>query len=139
MDVPARHLLLHAMIVYLVGLLAGIPYGAAIKRNDSEERIRAWRLAHGSLVVGATMMVAISAILSHLNVGRLERWLIAGSLIASGYGFAFALPVAAVVGQRGLTASRPLSNQVVFAGNSVGAWASLVGTVVMLHACLMSF
>ena len=138
MDVPARHLLLHAVIVYFIGLLAGIPYGAAIKRNESEERIRAWRLAHGSSVVGATMMVAISAVLSHLNIGSLERWLIAGPLIASGYGFAFALPLAAVAGQRRLTASRPLSNQIVFAGNSVGAGASFVGAVVMIYACVMS-
>jgi hypothetical protein len=138
MDVPARHLLLHAVIVYLVGLLAGFPYGAAINRGDSEERIRAWRLAHGSLVVGATMMVAIAAVLSQLSVGSLARWLIAGSSIASGYGFALALPVAAWVGQRGLTASRPLSNRFVFAGNSLGVLASLLSAVVLLYACWMS-
>jgi hypothetical protein len=114
MDVPARHLLLHAVIVYIVGLLAGFPYGAAIKRGDSDERMRAWRLAHGSLLVGATTMLAIAAVLSHLSVGRLVCWSIAGCSIASGYGFAVALPIAAWVGQRGLTASRPLSNRVVF-------------------------
>jgi hypothetical protein len=138
MDVPARHLLLHAVIVYIVGLLAGFLYGAAINRGDSEERIRAWRLAHGSLVVGATMMVAIAAVLSQLSVGSLARWLIAGSSIASGYGFALALPVAAWVGQRGLTASRPLSNRFVFAGNSLGVLASLLSAVVLLYACWMS-
>jgi hypothetical protein len=138
MDVPARHLLLHAVIVYLVGLLAGLPYGAAINRGDSEERIRAWRLAHGSLVVGATMMIAIAAVLSQLSVGSLARWLIAGSSIASGYGFAVALPVAAWVGQRGLTASGPLSNRLVFAGNSLGVLGSLLSAVVLLYACLMS-
>jgi hypothetical protein len=138
MDVPARHLLLHAVIVYLVGLLAGLPYGAAINRGDSEERIRAWRLAHGSLVVGATMMVAIAAVLSQLSVGPLARWLIAGSSIASGYGFAVALPVGAWVGQRGLTASGPLSNRFVFAGNSLGVLASLLSAVVLLYACMRS-
>jgi hypothetical protein len=138
MDVAARHLLLHAVIIYLVGLLAGFPYGAAINRGDSEERIRQWRLAHGSLVVGATMMVAIAAILSHLNVGPLARWLIAGSSIASGYGFAIALPLAAWVGQRGLTAAGPLSNRIVFAGNSLGAGASLLSAIVLLCACWQS-
>jgi hypothetical protein len=138
MDVPARHLLLHAVIIYLIGLLAGIPYGTAINRGDSEERIRAWRLAHGSLLIGATTMIAIAAVLSHLNVGPLTRWSIAGSLIASGYGFAVALPVAAWVGKRGLTASGPLSNRVVFAGNSLGAWASFLAAVVLLYACLRS-
>jgi hypothetical protein len=138
MDVPARHLLLHAVIVYLVGLLAGLPYGAAINRGDSEERIRAWRLAHGSLVVGATTMLAIAAVLSHLSVGRLVCWSIAGCSIASGYGFAVALPVAAWVGQRGLTASRPLSNRVVFAGNSLGVLCSFLAAVVLLYACWRS-
>jgi hypothetical protein len=138
MDVPARHLLLHAVIIYIIGLLAGIPYGAAINRGDSDERIRAWRLAHGSLLLGATTMIAIAAVLSHLNVGGLTRWLIAGSLIASGYGFAVALPVAAWVGKRGLTASGPPSNRFVFAGNSLGAWASFLAAVVLLYACLRS-
>jgi hypothetical protein len=138
MDVPARHLLLNAVIIYLVGLLAGFPYGAAINRSDSEVRIRQWRLAHGSLVVGATTMIAIAAVLSHLNVGEFARWLIAGSSIASGYGFAVALPAGAWVGKRGLTADGPLSNQVVFAGNALGVGGSLLSAVVLLYACLRS-
>jgi hypothetical protein len=84
------------------------------------------------------MMVAIAAVLSHLNVGRLARWLIAGYSIASGYGFAVALRAGAWVGKRGLTASGPLSNRVVFAGNSLGVWASFLGAVVFLYACLRS-
>jgi hypothetical protein len=84
------------------------------------------------------MMVAIAAVRSYLNAGRLTRWLIAGSLIASGYGFAVALPVAAFVGKRGLAASGPLSNRLVFAGNSLGAWASFLGAIVVLYACLSS-
>jgi hypothetical protein len=138
MDVPARHLLLHAMIIYVVGLLAGFPYGAAINRGNSEVRIRQWRVAHGSLVVGATTMIAIAAVLSHLNVGPFARWLIAGSSIAAGYGFAVALPVGAWVGKRGLTAAGPLSNQVVFAGNALGVGGSLLSAGVLLYACLRS-
>jgi hypothetical protein len=64
--------------------------------------------------------------------------LIAGSSIASGYGFAVALPVAAWVGKRGLTASGPLSNLIVFAGNSLGVLASLLAAVVLLYACFNS-
>jgi hypothetical protein len=138
MDVAARHLLLHAVIIYLVGLLAGFPYGAAINRGDSETRIGQWRLAHGSLVVGATTMIAIAAILSHLNVGQSARWLIAGSSIASGYGFAVALPLGAWVGKRGLTPSGPLSNRVVFTGNALGSSGSLLSAVVLLYACWQS-
>ena len=138
MDAPARHLLLHGVIVFIVGLIAGYPYGAAIIHRDSEERIRAWRLAHSSLIVGATMMVAISSVLSHLNAGPIARWLIAISFVVSGYSFAVVLPIAAWAGQRGLTASGPRWNRVVFAGNSLGALASLVSAVTLLYACLMS-
>jgi hypothetical protein len=46
--------------------------------------------------------------------------------------------VAAWVGQRGLTASGPLSNRFVFAGNSLGVLASLLSAVVLLYACWMS-
>jgi hypothetical protein len=84
------------------------------------------------------MMVAIAAVLSQLSVGSFVRWLIAGSSIASGYGFAVALPVAAWVGQRGLTASGPLSNRFVFAGNSLGVLGSLLSAIVLLYACLRS-
>jgi hypothetical protein len=138
MDLPARHLLLHAVIVYIVGLLAGFPYGIAIVHGDSEERIRAWRLAHSSLIAGATMMVAIAAVLSHLNVGPFARWSIASSFAVSGYSFAVALPIAAWTGQRGLTASGPGWNRVVFAGNSLGALTSLLSAVTLLYACVMS-
>src|ERR1700722_17316128 len=99
MDLPARHLLLHAVVVYIVGLLAGFPYGIAIVHSDSEERIRAWRLAHSSLIVGATMMVATAAVLSHLNAGPFARWFIAGSFVVSGYSFSVALPIAAWTGK----------------------------------------
>lgn len=122
----------------LVGLLAGVPYGMAINQKKPEHIVNAWRLAHGSLSLGATTMFAISAVLTHLLVGVVTKWLIVTAFVASGYGFCFALPIAAWVGHRGLSWSRPNSNKVVYLGNSIGAWSSLVGTLILLYAAYES-
>jgi hypothetical protein len=131
---PSRWLLFHAIIVLLVGLLSGIPYGIAINQKKSEHIVSAWRLAHGSLTLGATMMFAVSAVLTHLVVGVTIKWLIVTAFVASGYSFCLALPIAAWVGQRGLSWLRPTSNRIVYLGNSIGAWSSLGGTLVLLYA-----
>jgi hypothetical protein len=137
-DLPSRWLLFNAVIVLLVGLLAGIPYGIAINQKKSEHIVSAWRLAHASLSVGATTMFAISAVLTHLLVGVATKWLIVAAFVTSGYGFCFALPIAAWVGHRGLSWSTPTSNKIVYLGNSIGAWSSLGGTLVMLYAAYES-
>jgi hypothetical protein len=43
-----------------------------------------------------------------------------------------------MVGQRGHTLDKPLSNQLVFVGNMVGLGASSIGTVVLLYAAYVS-
>jgi hypothetical protein len=129
--------LFHAIIVLLVGLLAGIPW-YRYQSEKPEHIVDAWRLAHGSLSLGATMMVALSAVLTHLLVGVITKWLIVAAFVASGYSFCFALPIAAWVGHRGLSWLRPTSNKIVYLGNSVGAWSSLGGALVLLYAAYES-
>jgi hypothetical protein len=95
-------------------------------------------LAHGTLTLGPVSGVAIAAILSSLDVGApIKSWL-AWAWVVSNYGFCFSLPLAAMVGQRGHTLDKPLSNQLVFVGNMVGLGASSVGTVVLLYAAYAS-
>lgn len=102
MDLPARHLLFHAAVILLVGLLAGIPYGKALLHQRAEPLVHAWRVAHGSLVLGAVLMIAVAVAMSSLQVSlAIERALAAG-FIVSGYGFAFALILGPLVGARGL-------------------------------------
>lgn len=134
MDTAARHLLFHGSIVLLVGLLCGVPYGLAITRAWGEERVRAWRLAHGSLSLGATTMIAVAAIFSVLRVEPPWHWAIAGAFIASGYGFCFALVLEPLVGQRGLAWSKHVANNAVFVGNVVGAISSLLGALALALA-----
>ena len=128
----------NSALVLVAGLLVGVPYGRAIGRNAPAHVIGAWRLAHDTLTVGPTLALAIAAILSSLSVGdALKAWL-GWTWALSNYGFCFSLPLAALVGQRGRTLDKPLSNQLVFAGNMVGLGASSAGTVLLLYAAYVS-
>jgi hypothetical protein len=83
-------------------------------------------------------MLAVAALLSSFSVAGGVKWLIAGSLIVSSYAFCLSLPLAAVVGHRGLSGSGPWSAKVVFAGNMLGALASVVAALVLLYAAFVS-
>ena len=58
MDVHARQLVFHSSVVLMAGLLVGAPYGRAVKRGGSDAVIRAWKLAHGTLPLGAALGLA---------------------------------------------------------------------------------
>jgi hypothetical protein len=138
MDPQARALVLHSAIVLLVGLLLGAPYGRAINRKAPEHIVQAWRLAHGTLPMGATLGLAVAAVLSSLNVDASVKSLLAWSWIVSNYGFCISLTLAACVGHRGLTAGGPIANQAVFLGNTAAAAAAVSGGATLLYAAWMS-
>ena len=138
MDVPARYLLFHAAVILLIGLLAGIPYGKAILNKKSESLIHAWRVAHGALALGAALMIALSAILTSLQVTHLVKQALALAFVVSAYGFAFALTIGPLVGARGLRFTGTFSAKAVYAGNIIGAGASLIGTFILLYAAFVS-
>ncbi|MGF1495030.1 MAG: hypothetical protein ACFBSC_21810 [Microcoleaceae cyanobacterium] len=138
METSARYLLFHGSIIFLIGLLCGVPYGQAIVKQKSDEEIRAWKLAHGALSLGATTMIAMAAILSFLEVNSLIQWLLASTFIISGYGFCAALTIEPFADDRGLSWSGTRLNKFVFAGNLVGAVSSLVGSIVLVYAAYVS-
>lgn len=138
MEEPARHLLFHAVIVLLVGLMAGIPYARAINSNINKRLIEAWRVAHAALPIGATLMIVLSVLLSDLNVTMGLKWSISILFIVSGYSFLVALIIGPMVGQRGLVLKGPASAKLVYFGNFTGAITSLVGTVVLLYAAWLN-
>lgn len=137
MEPSARHLALHGAIVLLVGLLCGGPYGRAVNRNAAPHVVHSWRVAHASLPMGALLMFTVAALLSSFAVAVSIKWAIAVALIVSSYAFCFSLPLAALVGQRGLSSQGPLEAKVVFAGNMLGAWAALVATLALIYAGLV--
>lgn len=64
MGSSARHLAFHGAVVLLVGLVCGAPYGRAINRGAAAHTVNAWRVAHASLPIGATVMLAVSGVVS---------------------------------------------------------------------------
>lgn len=137
-EASARQLAFHGAIVLLIGLACGGPYARAINRNAQAKVIQSWRVAHAALPIGAILMFAVAALLPSFEVAGGVKWLVAGALIISSYAFCLSLPLAAIVGHRGLSSSGPASAKLVFMGNMVGAWASIVATVTLIYAAFES-
>ena len=125
--------LLHGAIVLFVGLLCGIPFGAAVGNAWGDEAVRAWRVAHSGGVMIGLMLITIGAILHRLLLGNRAASVLVWSLVASAYSFTLGLVVAATAGVRGLRATGPALNWVVFAAYMVGSLGVLLGVVLMIR------
>jgi hypothetical protein len=82
--------------------------------------------------------LAISAVISNLELDAVFTSALVWSFVISGYGFSIALPYGAWVGQRGLSAEKPIKNQFVYVANILGAVGSLIGTLVLIFGCVNS-
>jgi hypothetical protein len=138
MHAASRHLVFHGAIVLLFGLLLGAPYARSIKRNAAQHIVNSWRVAHLSLPIGATLMLAVAALLPTFTVPTWVSWAIALSLIVSSYGFCISTPLAAITGQRGLSLGGTGLGRFVYFGNIVGAWGSIVAAIALLFAAFSS-
>src|SRR5258706_5060804 len=124
-------LILHGGIILLAGLLSGIPFGRAIVRGKSEAVVRAWRIAHSGLTMGGILLLVVALIMPQLQLSASARAILVWAFVASGYGFAIALPLGAHYGHRGLTSDPPFLNQFVYSGNMIGVAGSLARTVLL--------
>ena len=138
MPTSARHLIIHAAIVLLFGLLLGAPYGRAIKRGAAAHVVNSWRVAHLSLPIGATLMLATAPLLASLAVTEAVKWTIVVTLVLSAYGFCVATPLAAITGERGLSAGGKGLGRLVYLGNWMGAFFSIASAAVFLYAAFVS-
>ena len=138
MPTSARHLIFHAAIVLLFGLLLGAPYGRAIKRGAAAHVVNSWRVAHLSLPIGATLMLATAPLLASLAVTEAVKWTIVVTLVLSAYGFCVATPLAAITGERGLSAGGTGLGRLVYLGNWMGAFFSIASAAVFLYAAFVS-
>jgi hypothetical protein len=133
LTLPGKPLLLHGVIILWTGLLAGFAFWAAVLRKAADERVRAWRVAHGTLLMDAILMLAVAPVLPHLALSPAAARVTVWALILSAYGFVFALGVGAWAGVRGL-APRPVGvNTVFFAGHVVGVTGVLVAAALLLY------
>ena len=135
---PARHMIFHASLMLLVGLLCGAPYGRAINRGAKPSTVAAWRVAHASLPMGAMLMIAVAAVQGSFKSSSAVAWTMTYAYVVSGYAFCISLPLAAVVGHRGLSSGGPASAKAVYVGNLVGAWGSMIGTLLLVYAAFIS-
>jgi Na+/H+-dicarboxylate symporter len=127
-----RVILLNGLIILLVGALCGVPYGQSITKGWGEEAVRAWRLAHFSLVFGGVWLLAVAAVSNLLVLGARGIKILVTSVVTSAYAFLLALLVAAAFGVRGIEATGPPANLVAFAGNTLASVASVVWAVVSI-------
>jgi hypothetical protein len=127
-----KQLLFHGAVILLIGFGCGAPMGRSIVRGRPEAVVRAWRVAHSSLVAGGALLLALAGIVAHLKVGGWALSLMAACFIGSSYAFAVALPLGAHYGVRGLTAEPPVLNKIVYLGNILGVAGFFVGALVLV-------
>jgi hypothetical protein len=138
LEAAARQLIFHGSVVLMFGLLFGAPYAKAIKRNAPAQIIHSWRVAHQSLPIGATLMLAVAAVMDSLQVTTTVKWTLAAALIVSSYAFCVSTPLAAVTGDRGLGSGTKGLAKVVYVGNMIGAVTSLIAAGLLLYSALLS-
>jgi hypothetical protein len=132
-DVDGQRLVFHGAVVLLLGLLTGLPLGAAITDGWGEEAIRAWRVAHTGLVGGGVALIAIGGAARHVRLGpHGAAWLV-WSFVASVYAGVFSLGVGPILGVRGLAPTPPPANILAFAANVVLALGSLLASVLLVR------
>ncbi len=128
----AKQLLLHGAIILLVGFACGAPMGRSIANGASEATVRAWRVAHSSLVAGGILLLALAAVASHIRLAPWAMSLFAVSFIGASYAFAIALPVAAHYGCRGITGGPPLLNRLIHGANIAGVAGFFIGAFLLI-------
>jgi hypothetical protein len=127
-----KQLILHGAIILLLGLICGAPLGSSVVRRKSEETIRAWRVAHSSLVMGGILLLALAGVVSHLQLATWALHVFVWSSIGASYAFAIVLPAGATVGHRGLSLTGPSLNRLLYLGNMLGVMGLLVGGVFLV-------
>ena len=122
----AATLAFNGLVVLLLGLLAGAPYGAAIVEGWGAEAERAWKLAHMEGVQNGILVLALAAGPAWLSLGSAAERAVVWGAIAAAYGNTIGGILGAVVGQRGLAPEGPLANWAVFVAFMFGMWGFLI-------------
>jgi uncharacterized membrane protein YgdD (TMEM256/DUF423 family) len=134
MHTSARHLIFHGSIVLLFGILLGAPYARALNRSAPAHIVNSWRVAHQSLPIAATLMLAVAAVLPSFTSSSAVSWFIVGTLVSSSYAFCVSMPLAAMTGHRGLTGDGKGLQKLVLYGNILGAWLSVAACLALVFA-----
>lgn len=138
MDIqPIHALLVHGSIVFLSGLLSGFPFWLAIITNKRSEAIRAWRVAHATLIGCGLIMIAAGLMGSYMTLSASMRAFMVWSFIVSGYAFIIALAGGAVTGLRALVPKPVGFNTILFLGHLIGATGAVVGVCLIIYGLIV--
>ena len=134
MTTDSSHLLLlHGAIVVGLGLLTGVPFWIAILRADSPERLRAWRVAHTTVLMDGLLLLVAGLMRTHLDL-TVAQWAVAEwALVVSAYAFGFALIGGAWAGERGLNPTPTGVRTLFFLGHAIGATGAFVGVGLLIR------
>lgn len=108
-----QKLVFHGAIVVLLGLLAGFPY-AFVRTGAIAGEARAWSMAHLEGLLNGILLIAVAAISRRLALDKRRHAILAWALIVTAYGNLVAAVLAATFGVRGLEATGPAANWLVY-------------------------
>jgi hypothetical protein len=127
----AAQLLLHGTALILFGAVAGFVY-TGVLTGEIVGGVQAWRFAHLNGLVNGVILVAISGAAAHLSLSEAgQRWLVLLTVSGS-YSNVTASILGAALGQRGLSASGPGANLLVFGLFAFAVVALLTGLIVVM-------
>ena len=133
---PARLLLVNGALVLAAGVLCGLPFFLAIVLSWPPDRIRAWRVAHATLVADGLLLLVAALLVPILALGPAGRNWMATSLAVSGWAFVVALGGGAWTGERGLVPWPVGRATFFFAWHALGAAGALVGVALLVAGLL---
>lgn len=122
----AATLTFNGLVVLLLGLIAGAPYGAALVGEWGEEAARAWKLAHTEGVLNGIMVLALAGCAPWMALGRAAQRVVVWGAVLAAYGNVVGATLGALTGQRGLAPQGPAANWLVFIAFMFGMWGVLV-------------
>jgi hypothetical protein len=137
-DLAGSLLAFSGFATLLIGLLCGRPLVIAINRNRGEDKIRAWRVAHSSLIMGGIMLLVIALVLPKLALSSGWQLVVSILLSASIAAFDYALVFGAANGYRGLRKDGGGAAASVYYANLWGAYLSVASVVLLVYGASVS-
>lgn len=117
---------LHGAVVILIGLFCGFP---TVVEPDAE---RYWHTAHEALILTGTLMLAVSAVMSHLVLAKREAWGLFWALLATGYGLSVGTVLQGILGQHAFGPSSSPMVMIAFIANAIGIGGSVIATALVV-------
>jgi hypothetical protein len=122
----------HGAIVAFLGSLAGLAYTFVIT-GEIPGSIKAWHLAHLQGVMIGIMIIAVSSLVTLVNLDERKLWILAYCFVITGYGYSVGPVFGAVVGVRGIEPALPVGNLLFYASNTIASLSVLVGLALTIY------